>query len=166
MITENCPQGIRVDQAKYGLGVYATKPFMPEEFLGRVTGQLISDPNHESDYCIDLNEEFSLEPAAPFRFLNHSCQPNCLLVHFEANPTDGIDQDEIWVETIRPVQPGEQLTIDYSWPAEVAIPCGCESDQCRGWIVAPEQRHEIVDERPVDLADGESEPAEQPVAVA
>ena len=36
------------------------------------------------------------------------------------------------------IRSGEELTIDYAWSADWAIPCGCESRVCRGWIVAIE----------------------------
>ena len=40
------------------------------------------------------------------RFINHSCDPNCDAV---------VDDDRIWIETIRDVQPGEELAYDYAY---------------------------------------------------
>lgn len=52
------------------------------------------------------------------------------------------DEDaEIWVESIRDILPGEELTIDYAWPADRAMKCLCGSPQCRGWIVDPTELH-------------------------
>ncbi len=129
--------GVRVAMAEFGYGVFALKSFQPEETVGRIAGETLDDPDHQSDYCIELDDGLSLEPYAPFRFLNHSCDPNCCLV--QVDPEDERDGPEIRVETLRVIRPGEQLTIDYAWPAEAAIPCGCHSQRCRGWIVAEEQ---------------------------
>ncbi len=44
---------------------------------------------------------------------------------------------EIWVESTRDIFPGDELTIDYAWPADRAARCLCGSPNCRGWIVDP-----------------------------
>ncbi len=48
---------------------------------------------------------------------------------------------EIWVESIRDILPGEELTIDYAWPADRGMKCLCGSPNCRGWIVDPAELH-------------------------
>ena len=68
---------------------------------------------------------------------------------------DKIVGAEIWLETIRPIAANEQLTIDYAWPASGAILCECESDNCRGWIVAEEE----LDQLPLVVEGGEGEGA-------
>ena len=136
--------GVRIDDATYGFGVYATRSFDAGEMFAHVEGEVIDDPAYSSDYCIDLGEPLSLVPNAPFKFLNHSCEPNCELVHyFDHNDINR----GIWVETLRDIEPGEQLTIDYAWPADSAIPCLCGADKCRGWIVHPEEIHEVEKEQ-------------------
>ena len=127
--------GVRVGPSKHGQGVFALRRFTEGEQLGPLQGDIIDDPNYGSDYGIELGER-TLEPAATFRFLNHHCEPNCLLVMHEAE--DDPSDLEIWLEILRDIEPGEQLTIDYGWPAEAAIPCGCGAASCRGWIVAKE----------------------------
>jgi hypothetical protein len=148
--------GLRIDQAKYGLGVYATRGFAADEFVGQVHGSVICDPDHSSEYCIALTDRVCLEPVAPFRFLNHSCEPNCILWQLEVEDHHGeFVGTELWVETLKPIVAGEQLTIDYAWPAGGAIPCLCGSPTCRGWIV---DEHELKDlpepgpQRPDDSA--------------
>ena len=140
---ENKDQGIRVGAAKYGQGVYATRWFSAGETIGQVHGHIICDPDYYSDYCIELFGDFSLEPIAPFRFVNHSCSPNCQFVQYEIESEGGIVGAEIWLETIGTIAEHEQLTIDYAWPAYGAILCGCESDNCRGWIVAEEELEQL-----------------------
>ena len=125
---------VRVAPSEHGQGVYALRPLATGEFLGPFQGEIVDDPEYGSDYCIDLGDRI-LEPVAPFRYLNHSCQPNCALVVFD----EDADDPSAWLEVLREVAPGEQLTIDYAWPSEAAIPCGCGAAGCRGWIVAADE---------------------------
>ena len=123
-----------------GIGLFATDRFDIEEVLGVVEGKLIRDPDYGSDYCVALDEHVSIEPGEPFRFLNHSCEPNCEFVVWHYEDTD---ERELLVQALREIQAGEELTIDYSWPADSAIRCLCGSNACRGWIVNPEELHMI-----------------------
>jgi SET domain-containing protein len=69
------------------------------------------------------------------RFINHSCDPNCDAV---------IDDGRIWIETIRDVEPGEELAYDYAYvleerhtaAAKRRYPCACGAANCRGTILA------------------------------
>jgi hypothetical protein len=122
------------------LGVYATRPFAACDLIGPIAGTVIDDPAYESDYCMELGPHSALEPAPPFRFVNHCCQPNCGLLEFETDsdgPLPGAGQ--LWLEALCDIPAGAQLTIDYAWPAWAAIPCGCGCPECRNWIVAAEQ---------------------------
>ncbi|MDR2643758.1 MAG: SET domain-containing protein-lysine N-methyltransferase [Planctomycetaceae bacterium] len=226
------PCGVRIGETAYGLGVFAYA-FIPKGTpIARVPGKIVIDPDYGSDYCINAGENKVLEPAPPFCYLNHACDPNCLLTQYvregneingeeleegnletsdlepddedeialdddmlgdddecffgdggakeiesesesdieaednnynanvansaisvtkncSKNLVDKADEDdaeiepefeddvdsEIWVEALRDILPGEQLTIDYAWPAERAIKCQCGCKNCRGWIV-------------------------------
>jgi SET domain-containing protein len=81
-----------------------------------------------------------LEPHAPFRYVNHSCEPNCDFDFFDLTPAgDSPTQRHVFLLALREIKPGEELTIDYNWSADTAIPCRCEAPTCRGWIVTPDQ---------------------------
>ncbi len=155
MNMDTAVEGIRVGAAKFGKGVYATKSFAVEEIVGQVQGQVVHDSDHASDYCIDLFPDCSLEPAAPFRYVNHSCSPNCQLVHYDIEDEGRIVGAEIWLETTRTIAVDEQLTIDYAWPASAAIPCGCGSEDCRGWIVCTEELNRLPRVSTVETAAAE-----------
>lgn len=104
--------------------------------IGRVRGEAFPETEYDSEYSMDLGNGHLLEPTAPFRFLNHSCEPNCELIIWEyPDPAD----NQIHVYTTQRLQAGTELTIDYAWPVEVAIPCLCGTPSCRGWIVAQDQ---------------------------
>jgi len=173
------PSGVRISKTPYGLGVFAFA-FIPEGTpIARVSGLVIHDPNYSSDYCIDAGDGKVLEPAPPFCYLNHACEPNCELMVYVAEekaeeseiadddgiygcteegddfvPDDTIEEEdeeveetevepEVWVEAIRDIMPNEELTIDYSWPADRAAKCLCGKPQCRGWIVDPAERDQL-----------------------
>lgn len=204
--------GVSVKPAKVGLGVFSFAFIPVGNAIGRVRGKIYTDPEYTSDYCIDAGDDKTLEPLAPFCYINHCCTPNCILMQYVSESecdgtehigaltdtetdTDGcsnshttsysetntnsdtntscreewdddIDEEtdeyddpdiallkvdesdeahgvEIWVESLRDILPGEELTIDYSWPASRAMRCLCGSPQCRGWIVDPAERDEL-----------------------
>ena len=79
-----------------------------------------------------------LEPVPPFRFINHSCDPNCEFDSFElTDEDDSLHSTRIFLFAVRSIKADDQLTIDYNWAAEAAIPCRCGAANCRGWIVDP-----------------------------
>lgn len=133
--------GVRIKKTHVGNGVFATRPYRKDQVIGQMTGSVITDDNYDPDYVVDLGKAGVLEPAPPFRFLNHSCQPNAALIEYDAergeNPT-------MWVEALRAIQPGAQITIDYGWPADSAIPCLCGSAKCRGWVVAASELPKVL----------------------
>jgi uncharacterized protein len=70
------------------------------------------------------------------RFINHSCDPNCETVG---------DKRQIFVEAIRTINPGEELTYDYSLTrddldsaqVEKDYVCHCGAANCRGNMLEP-----------------------------
>lgn len=135
---------VRVGRVTFGRGVFALKSIEKGIHLGTVTGRVIDDPNYATSYCIDLGGTLSLEPRAPFRYLNHSCTPNCRLVLTECEYEDGTSAPaEVHVETIADIDEGGELTIDYAWSAEGAIPCLCGSHACRGWVVDQDELSKV-----------------------
>ena len=137
-------EGVRVGPVAYGRGVFCARPFRDHQLIGPIRGTVMEDPGYESDYCMELGKS-ALEPAPPFCYLNHSCHPNCELVELEVECADGTDGGvRLFLETLTEIAPGEQMTIDYCWPAEAATPCGCGCPDCRGWIVAADQRDRVV----------------------
>jgi len=92
-----------------------------------------------------LGGNMSLEPRAPFRFLNHCCTPNSCLCIQEINYEDGTPAPaEVSIEVLTDIPKGAELTIDYRWAAHGAIKCLCGSPQCRGWVVAEEELPKLL----------------------
>lgn len=132
---------LQIKETPYGKGVFAKRFIKKGEEVGMIGGEVYDENEFESDYCMDLGHELVIEPRNIFRRMNHSCQPNCELAAFEEE-----DDYRIFVEAIRDIKPGEQLSIDYAWPADHAIPCLCKSKKCRGWIVHPDELEELLEE--------------------
>lgn len=139
---EDSHRSVRVGETAIGKGVFAERPYPERSVVGEIAGEVIDDPDYTSDYCIELNETLSLEPVAPFRFLNHSCEPNC---EFDFESLEELPNGRpptipvVFVYAIRNIEAGEQLTIDYNWPASHAIPCECGTVSCRGWVVSEDE---------------------------
>lgn len=70
------------------------------------------------------------------RFLNHSCNPNCESV---------IERRRVFIEAIRTIEAGEEMTYDYQIQLEEDDPpgieevfaCRCGFAQCRGTMLWP-----------------------------
>jgi uncharacterized protein len=136
------PEGVKAGKAKHGQGLFSTKKFRKGTVVvEKITGKIYDDPDYGSEYCIDLGDDYSLEPSKPYCYLNHCCDPNAkLYLIFEDDDAPAKDRLVV-LEALRAIKPGDEITIDYEWPAESAIKCGCGSKKCRGWVVDPEELH-------------------------
>lgn len=145
---ESSPDYVRVLKSHIGNGVYAVRPYPANSVIGQIKGKLIGDPMHETEYTFEADEGMLLEPIAPFRFINHSCNPNC---EFEWLGMEGLGENletdadcprapaGLYLSALKNIEADEQLTIDYNWPASSAIRCHCNQADCRGWVVAIEE---------------------------
>jgi SET domain-containing protein len=133
------------DSAIEGRGAFATK-FIPlgESFV-EYTGERISKPESArrcgegNPYIFQIDETTDLDgnsPDNPARFINHSCAPNCEAVDYGGH---------IWIEAIRDIQPGEELTFNYGYDLSEYKdhPCVCGTRNCLGYIVAAEFHDQI-----------------------
>lgn len=138
-------KSVRIGRTRVGKGVFARKRYAAASVIGEIYGDVIEDPHYGSSYCMDIGGGCMLEPAAPFRFVNHSCDPNCEFDVFELSEEGGEFPTlrHVFLLALREIKPGEELTIAYNWSAETAIPCRCESPNCCGWIVDPDQLDEV-----------------------
>lgn len=136
---------VRVSSTRVGKGVFARKNYRDHAVIGEIHGEVIDEPGYGSDYCMDLEDGRQLEPAPPFRFLNHSCQPNCEFELFDL-PEDGasVIRRRVFLLAVRDISNGEELTIDYNWEASAAIPCRCQAPTCRQWIVRAAQLSNVA----------------------
>ena len=127
---------VHVARSRTGKGVFAKRRFKPNETIGEILGTLIQDAQYGSDYCFRIGENTCLEPESPFRFINHSCEPNCEFDWFDIVSTgETAPRKRVLLFAMSVIKPDDQLTIDYNWSAAAAIPCRCQAASCRGWVV-------------------------------
>lgn len=137
---------VSVRQTPKGLGVFSEVALAQSCIVGEIFGEFISDPDYGSDHCIDLEDGRFFEPVAPFRYVNHCCQPNCELDWFEhIDERYSMKRLHVYLTAIDDVQPGCELTIDYNWPLDSAIPCLCNDPECRGVIAGWDEMNEILE---------------------
>ncbi|MBV8909177.1 MAG: SET domain-containing protein-lysine N-methyltransferase [Gammaproteobacteria bacterium] len=68
------------------------------------------------------------------RFVNHACEPNCESV---------IERRRVFIDAVRTIEPGEELTYDYRIEVDEPITrrerqmwaCRCGSPRCRGTML-------------------------------
>ena len=57
---------------------------------------------------------------------NHSCNPNAKITE--------LHREGLMIRATRPIQKGDEITIDYHWQKPAPVPCLCGSDPCTGNI--------------------------------
>ena len=81
------------------------------------------------NYLFSLNERCFIDGAvggSGAEYINHSCDPN-----LRSQFANG----HILYVSKRPIEPGEELTVDYQFsPYTTKVPCHCGSTHCRGTI--------------------------------
>jgi hypothetical protein len=93
------------------------------------------------DYVIDANHKGNKA-----RWINHSCDPNCEAV-IEEHDGKNRKKDKVFIEAIRAIKPGEELT--YNYGIVLAEPhtarlkkiwaCRCGSKKCTGTMLQPKK---------------------------
>ncbi len=93
------------------------------------------------DYVIDANVDGNVA-----RWINHSCAPNCEAV-LEENTKGKPRKDKVFIEAIRDIQPGEELTYNYgivlaerhTAKLKKIWGCKCGSKKCTGTMLQPKK---------------------------
>ncbi|WP_101925988.1 MULTISPECIES: SET domain-containing protein [Luteimonas] len=143
----------------HGNGVFAIDALAKGERIVRYKGRLrthadvdaeygdIDEDGHtflftlNDEYVIDANEDGNIA-----RWINHSCAPNCEAV-VEENQNGKRHKDKVFIEAIRPIRAGEELTYNYGITlAERQTPalkklwaCRCGAKSCTGTMLQPKR---------------------------
>jgi uncharacterized protein len=113
---------VRLDEPR-GLGVRALRDFPAEAVIHRFAG-VVSEQLCQHSLQIDARRHIS--GTRYIGYLSHGCDPNCRL-----------DMANFAVVALRPIVPGEVLTIDYAETEDRLhrqFACACGATACRGWI--------------------------------
>lgn len=126
---------IYVGQSKInGRGIFAGEDIPKGEVAFILKGQIIrlsprtKEESMKFPDAIGMKEGIWLDPVPPFKYINHSCEPNLGM------------KDETSFVALRDIREGEELTFDYSisehslWEME----CNCGSKDCRKIIKSVE----------------------------
>lgn len=112
-----------------GLGLFATRPFKKGERIIEYFGREISKAEEytsKSKYLFEVNSRKTIDGTTRenfARYINHSHRPNC-----EPNIVRG----KVWIDAIKAIKPGEELTYDYGeeYFNEHIKPHGCRCAKC------------------------------------
>lgn len=147
---------IRIERSPvHGNGVFATRDLPAGTELIEYTGRLITveqaDELYDEIYTghtflFTLNDDWIIDANVggnDARWFNHSCAPNCIPYLYE-DPLDN-SKDRVFIETLRAVQEGEELTYDYGISFDVPYTarlkkiwsCRCGSPNCTGTLLKP-----------------------------
>jgi SET domain-containing protein len=134
-----------------GKGAFAVRPIRKGERLIEYVGERIThavadaryddhaDDKHHT-FLFAVNRSTVIDAARggnASRFINHSCEPNCESV---------IERGHVFIDALRPIRTGEELTYDYAYARDgteteeeetTLYVCRCGSPRCRGTILAP-----------------------------
>jgi uncharacterized protein len=134
----------------HGLGVFAARRIGRGtrilEYLGERVSHSEADrryqhkdaaDNHTFLFIVDARTVIDAGVAGnEARFVNHACVPNCESV---------IENRRVFIDALRTIEPGEELTYDYQIQREAQDPpdidaifaCRCGCDGCRGTMLWP-----------------------------
>jgi SET domain-containing protein len=139
----------------HGNGMFATAPIAKGEKLIQYNGRLRSHDEVDRAYedvddnghtfLFTLNDEWVIDAnldANSARWINHSCNPNCEAVFYE-DESGNKKKDQVWIESMRAIKPGEELSYNYGITlAEAHTPkmkklwaCRCGSKKCTGTML-------------------------------
>lgn len=139
---------VEVRDTHIGQGLFAVRPYPAQAVIGEIRGELIQSKTYGSNYAFEFDDDVMLEPAEPFRYVNHSCDPNCefdLIDDPQPPATDEPIAGRLYLISLRAIEAGEEFSIDYNWSAKHAIRCECGAVRCRGWVVAEEELPQITE---------------------
>ena len=148
------PDMIRVRRSRlHGRGVFALRRIRKGtriiEYLGdRVTHHEADrryshkpvEDNHTFLFIVDRSTVIDGGASGnDARYINHSCDPNCESL---------IEDRRVFIEAIRTIQPGDELTYDYQIGRDKEDPpnvdeiyaCRCGAGSCRGSMLWPPRR--------------------------
>jgi uncharacterized protein len=137
----------------HGLGVFAARRIAKGtrviEYLGERVSHAEADRRYEDKDASDnhtflfiVDDRTVIDAGVDgneARFVNHACRPNCESI---------IEDRRVFIDALRTIEPGEELTYDYQIVREADDPpdidevfaCRCGHQGCRGTMLWPPKR--------------------------
>ena len=115
-----------MDSDIHGKGIFASVDIPKNAVVMPVEGEIISPEEcvrreeEEHNVYIFWNDTHYIDTAQTdkIRFINHSCDPNCIVGETDSNTLQLI--------SCRKISSGEEITIDYGYQ-EIYEQCGCSA---------------------------------------
>jgi hypothetical protein len=130
--------GVEIFASKiHGYGGRATRAFRTGETVCFGDGVLYAaDDDFDDTYALIVDDDRGTpifwDLVDQTRWFNHSCDPNTeVMSRFDRDANKVV----AWWVALRDIAPGDEITYDYGFVADVAEPCACGAPQCRGLIV-------------------------------
>lgn len=122
----------QVKRGLNGLGLFATKAYVKDDFVIEYTGEKITSEEAQrrgGKYLFEINDKWTLDGTGreyTARYLNHSCRPNCYAELDE-------DEERIYIRAKKKIAPGDELTFHYgkTYFEDQILPKGCRCEKCR-----------------------------------
>lgn len=115
-----------------GYGVVATRRFKKGAVVANVEGVLWrAEERRDDTYSLILDDGLFFDMVDQTRWVNHSCDPNIIVEAGVTRLGNGWAQ----LQALKDIAPGDELTFDYGFAPELAVPCRCGAKRCRGWII-------------------------------
>lgn len=123
----------RVGRARTGLGLFATVPIAKRTLIVEYRGHKIPtsqaqarERRYGSKYMFEVSSRWTIDGSSRgnlARYINHCCRPNA-----EAEIVRG----RILISAIRPIAPGDEITLDYGREYFDLFfgPAGCQCRVC------------------------------------
>jgi hypothetical protein len=137
----------------HGLGVFAARRIPKGTRIIEYVGERVShdeadrryeekDANDSHTFLFIVDSKTVIDAGVDgndARFFNHSCDPNC---------ESTVEKRRVYIEALRDIEPGAELTYDYQIQREDDDPdnidevfaCRCGFPQCRGTMLWPTER--------------------------
>ena len=146
--------------AIHGNGVFAVAPIAKGERIIRYLGKLTSHDEVDERYggqdedghtfLFTLNDDWVIDANVRgnvARWINHSCKPNCES-SIEEDPKGRPERDRIYIEALRDIKAGEELTYNYGIVLDVPHTavrkrlwaCRCGAAGCTGTMLQPKRK--------------------------
>lgn len=144
----------------HGNGVFATASIAAGERIIRYKGDLRTHDEVDEEYggqeenghtfLFTVNDDYVIDGnhnSNVARWINHSCDPNCEAV-VEEDDKGRSHKDKVFIEAIRDIAAGEELTYNYGIVLEERHTpklkklwaCHCGADNCTGTLLQPKRR--------------------------
>ena len=117
-----------------GKGLFAGQDITKETIITRYLGTKISKAQSAqalaqgNAYICSLNDRYDIDGNTlknTARYINHSCDPNCITE---------LTRRTIWIVALRDIHAGEELTFNYRYDVKKHR-CHCGASHCCGYIL-------------------------------